>query len=136
MQEEADCVSDVLTVSVNKPVNLSKPVTFLLANNGTKVCLGTRNKTHTICLDSSDFRIIGFANVIHIIFLVDTGKMDNAFIKYNVSEKKKCYKISLFRSEVSPYIRLPFHSFPHISHSRYTYNMVAIARSFGLVSCC
>ena len=66
MQEEADCVSDVLTVSVNKPVNLSKPVTFLLANNGTKVCFGTGNKTHTICVDSSECRIIGFANMIHI----------------------------------------------------------------------
>ena len=35
LQEELESASDVITVSVNKHVNLSKPVTFLLPNNGT-----------------------------------------------------------------------------------------------------
>ena len=34
LQEELESASDIITVSVNKHVNLSKPVTFLLANNG------------------------------------------------------------------------------------------------------
>ena len=35
LQEELESASDVITVSVNKHVNLSKPVIFLLPNNGT-----------------------------------------------------------------------------------------------------
>jgi len=34
LQEELESASDVITVSVNKPVNLTKPLTFLLSNNG------------------------------------------------------------------------------------------------------
>jgi len=34
LKEEFESASDVITVSVNKHVNLSKPVTFLLPNNG------------------------------------------------------------------------------------------------------
>jgi hypothetical protein len=36
MQEQLDTASGVVSVSVNKPVNLSQPVVFYLANNGTQ----------------------------------------------------------------------------------------------------
>jgi len=90
LKEEFESASDVITVSVNKHVNLSKPVTFLLPNNGdtnvscafwsfsqdiwskdgcTTVC---HNETHTMC--SCD-HLTNFALIfnVHEEFVGDIG---------------------------------------------------------------
>ena len=90
LKDEFDSASDVITVSVNRHVNLSKPVTFLLPNNGdtnvscafwsfgqdiwskegcTTVC---HNETHTKC--SCD-HLTNFALIfnVHEDFIGDVG---------------------------------------------------------------
>ena len=63
LQEELESASDVITVSVNKHVNLSKPVIFLLPNNGTSnvscafwsfsLDLWSREGCRTVCHNAS-----------------------------------------------------------------------------------